>query len=125
MISVNQVLAIHLMAIEQFGGADGVRDLGGLEAALARPFQTFGGEDLYPTFIEKAAAIAESIIINHPFIDGNKRTGYILMEAILLAGGIRIALTDMEIYPFVIAVSTGQEKYDDIVAWLKANTAPI
>jgi death on curing protein len=125
MISVNQVLAIHLMAIEQFGGADGVRDLGGLEAALARPFQTFGVEDLYPTFIEKAATIAESIIINHPFIDGNKRTGYILMEAILLAGGIRIALTDMEIYPFVIAVSTGQEKYDDIVAWLKANTAPI
>ncbi len=125
MISVQQVLAIHRKAIEQFGGADGVRDLGGLEAALARPFQTFGGEDLYPGYIEKAAAIAESIIINHPFIDGNKRTGYILMEAILLAGNLKIALADMDIYPFVIAVSTGEKKYDDIVAWLRANIASL
>ena len=81
MISVEQVLKIHSIAIEKFGGANGVRDMGGLQSALARPFQTFGGTDLYPTTYEKAAAIGESLIMNHPFIDGNKRTGYLLMEA--------------------------------------------
>ena len=73
MISVEQVLKIHGIAIEKFGGANGVRDLGGLQSALARPFQTFGGTDLYPTIFEKAAAIGESLIMNYPFIDGNKR----------------------------------------------------
>ena len=83
MISVEQALGIHEMVVKQFGGSMGVRDAGGLESALARPFQTFGGEDLYPDLFSKAAAIGESIIINHPFIDGNKRTGYVLMESIL------------------------------------------
>ena len=79
MISVAQVSKIHSIAIEKFGGANGVRDLGGLQSALARPFQTFGGTDLNPTIFEKAAAIGESLIMNHPFIDGNKRTGVLAM----------------------------------------------
>ena len=82
MISVEQALGIHEMVVKQFGGSMGVRDAGGLESALARPFQTFGGEDLYPDLFSKAAAIGESIIINPPSIDGNKRTGYVLMESI-------------------------------------------
>ena len=82
MISVQQALQIHTIAIEKFGGADGIRDLNGLESALARPFQTFDAMDLYPSSFEKAAAIGESIIVNHPFIDGNKRTGYLMMEAL-------------------------------------------
>ena len=71
MISVEQVLKIHTIAIERFGGANGVRDAGALTSALARPFQTFEGEDLYPTILEKAAAISESFIVNHPFVDGS------------------------------------------------------
>ena len=74
MISIKQALVIHKIAIEKFGGSFGVRDLSGLESALARPFQTFGREKLYFTIEEKAAAIGESIIMNHPFVDGNKRT---------------------------------------------------
>jgi len=66
MISIEQALKIHTIAIEKFGGANGVRDLGGLESALSRPFQTFGGKDLYPTIFEKAAAIGESLIMDHP-----------------------------------------------------------
>lgn len=125
MISVNQTLEIHKIAIEKFGGADGIRDLSGLESALARPFQTFGGEDLYPGMLEKAAAIGESIIVNHPFIDGNKRTGYILMEAVMRFGGIRISCNDDETYQFVIDISTGDKRFDEIVEWLKANTKPL
>jgi death-on-curing protein len=125
MISVNQTLEIHKIAIDNFGGADGIRDLSGLESALARPFQTFGGEDLYPSILEKAAAIGESIIVNHPFLDGNKRTGYILMESILRFGGEKISCNDDEIYQFVIKISTGDNKFEQIVEWLKANTKPL
>ena len=67
MISVKQALAIHKIAIEKFGGSDGMRDFGNFESALARPFQTFDGKELYTTIEEKAAEIGESIIINHRF----------------------------------------------------------
>jgi len=125
MISLEQALQIHIIAIENFGGANGVRDLGGLESALARPFQTFGKTDLYPTPFEKAAAIGESIIMNHPFIDGNKRTGYLLMEALLRYGGFRIIANDLELYNFVISVSTGNMSFDMIAKWLKENSVEV
>lgn len=120
MINFNQALEIHEIVLKQFGGSMGLRDLGALE--LARPFQTFGGEDLYPDFFSKAAAIGESIIINHPFIDGNKRTGYVLMEAILRVGKIKIISHNDVLYNFVISISTGEIKCEEIVEWLKANT---
>lgn len=122
MISVGQALKIHSVAIEKFGGANGVRDLGGLESALARPFQTFGGDDLYPTIFKKAAAIGESLIINHPFIDGNKRSGYLLMEALLRYGGYKITASDDNLYNFVVEISTGKISFDQIVEWLEGNS---
>lgn len=122
MISVAQALRIHAIAIESFGGADGVRDMGSLESALARPFQAFSGEELYPTIFEKAAAICESIIVNHLFVDGNKRTGYILMEALLRHEGYAINASDEVLYSFVIKISTGTIPFDEIVAWLKEFT---
>jgi death-on-curing protein len=78
MIQIEEVEKIHDILIEKFGGAKGIRDRGTLESALGRPFQTFDGEDLYPNPVDKAAAIFESIISNHPFVDGNKRTAYAL-----------------------------------------------
>lgn len=77
MISVKDVFIIHNEVIKRFGGSFGVRDQDALESALARPFQSFGGEEFYPTSIEKATAIGESLIKNHPFIDGNKRIGFL------------------------------------------------
>ena len=74
MITKGIVLKLHELSIFKYGGSQGIRDEGLMESAIARPYQTFGGEDLYPTEFEKAATIAESIIINHPFVDGNKRT---------------------------------------------------
>lgn len=123
MISKEAILQLHELSIKVYGGSNGLRDEGLLESAIGRAYQTFGGEDLYPTAIEKAAAIFESLIINHPFIDGNKRTGFLGMYAVLQLGGVDLIASQEEAYVFTIAVSTGEKKYDDIVAWLNANTA--
>ena len=79
MILLDDILALHKKSIGDYGGAQGIRDSGLLESAIARPFQTFEEKDLYPTFYEKTAALDESLIKNHPFIDGNKRTGMTAM----------------------------------------------
>jgi death-on-curing protein len=90
MIDIKDVLNIHNILIDKFGGSKGIRDIGLLESAINRPFATFDNKDLYPTPTEKAAAILESILINHPFLDGNKRTAYVLMRLILLENGLDI-----------------------------------
>ena len=122
MISVKRALSIHKIVIEKFGGSQGIRDINGLESALARPFQTFRGEELYSSIEEKAAPIGESIIMNHLFVDGNKRTGYLLMEAILRYGNKKISVNNDLLYQFVISISTGEIKFNKIVEWLKNNT---
>lgn len=113
---------MHELSITKYGGSHGIRDEGLMESAISRPYQTFGGEDLYPSVFEKAAAIAESTIINHPFVDGNKRTGYLAMLAILEESKIEISVSNSEIYDFVIQISTGELRFDQIVDWLKQNT---
>lgn len=122
MISKEEILRLHHLSIVRFGGADGIRDEGLLESAIARPYQTFGGDDLYQTVYEKAAAMMESLIINHPFVDGNKRTGFLGMFGILLKENIKLTATDENIYAFTIRVSTGETKFEDIVRWLKQNS---
>jgi len=123
MITIDSALKLHELSIKKYGGSDGIRDRGLLESAIARPYQTFGGEDLYPTVYEKAAAIAESLIINHPFVDGNKRTGFLGMLAILEEGNLQITLSNDVIYEFVIKISTGEIGFEQIVDWLKQNTS--
>lgn len=125
MITKEVILKLHELSIIKYGGSQGIRDEGLMESAIARPYQTFGGEDLYPTSYEKAAAIAESIIINHPFVDGNKRTGYLAMLAILDEGKLEFSIPNNNIYSFVIKISTGEIKFEEIVEWLKQNTAPL
>ena len=83
MILTEDILALHNKSIEKYGGAYGVRDLALLESALARPFQTFDSIDLYPSIFEKVASLGESLIKNHPFLDGNKRIGFLSMISLL------------------------------------------
>lgn len=123
MILIEDILQVHQFSITEYGGSNGVRDMGSLESAIARPFQTFGGEDLYPTIFEKAAALAESLIINHPFIDGNKRTGFLGMAALLQDDEYVLNATDEDAYDFTIKISTGETKFEQIVDWLKQNTS--
>ncbi|MCU0550844.1 MAG: Fic family protein [Leptolyngbya sp. Prado105] len=75
-LTLAEVLELHRRIIEQSGGALGIRDVGLLESAIAQPRMTFGGDDLYLSLVEKAAAIGFLIMMNHPFVDGNKRTGH-------------------------------------------------
>jgi death on curing protein len=82
-ISTKDILSIHKTLIDNFGGSHGVRDAASLESALSRPFQTYDNVDLYKTPLEKAATLVESLLINHPFIDGNKRTGYTVLRLFL------------------------------------------
>jgi len=122
MILLEDILRIHKYSIEKYGGSDGLRDSGLLESAIARPFQTFGGEDLYNSIFEKAAALGESLIINHPFIDGNKRTGAVAMIALLEDDGLIFSAKEDDFYEFVISISTGEKSFDEIVEWLKSNS---
>lgn len=89
LLTVHQVLELHREIRETWGGKEGVRSIAALESALAQPQMTFEGQDLYPTLAEKAAAICFSIVRNHPFIDGNKRMGYAVIEIVLLMDGMR------------------------------------
>ena len=118
MISIEEVGEIHKILIETFGGSHGIRDIGSLDSALARPFQTFGDNDLYPTPVHKAAALIESILINHPFIDGNKRAGYVLMRIFLISNGLDINATQEDKYSFVIDIASGKTKFEEITEWL-------
>jgi len=120
MISSAEVEQLHKILIDRFGGSSGIRDMGALEAALARPFQTFDQHDLYATPIEKATCLLESVLNNHPFIDGNKRTGYTLMRLFLMKHGIDLTANQDEKYEMVIQVASGQKRYEDIVSWLES-----
>lgn len=123
MISLDEVLYIHRRLIDEFGGSDGVRDEGVLLSAIARPFSGFGDTKFYPTPIEKGAAIAESIVKNHPFVDGNKRTGYALMEFILRENDFFLTADSNERYDFVIQIATGEIEFEAIVEWIGKHTA--
>lgn len=123
MMRLPDVLEIHQTLIRVFGGAPGVRDEGLLRSALERPFAGFGDSAFYPTPAEKAAALVESIVKNHPFMDGNKRTGYVLMRLLLLQAGQDLAATQDEKYDFVIGIASGQTDFPEIVAWIKKHLA--
>lgn len=118
MISLKEVEIIHDVLIDRFGGSKGIRDRGTLESALNRPYQTFDQKELYPLAVDKAAAIFESIISNHPFVDGNKRTAYVLMRLILLENNLDIHADQNEKYEFVIKAAKGEIKFDEIREWV-------
>ena len=121
MIAIQDILDLHAASIEKFGGVSGTRDLGLLESAIARPFQTFDGVSLYPDPIYKASALCESLIVNHPFRDGNKRIGFIAMVALLLEYRLRLTASQQDAYDTMIQVSIGLLSFKGLVDWLKVN----
>ncbi len=123
MILIEDILELHHKSIKDYGGANGIRDIGLLESAIARPFQTFADEDLYPTIFDKAAALGESLIINHPFVDGNKRTGLLAMLSLLISNQYTLNASSNDLYNFVINISTGSLSFEKIVEWLKENSS--
>ena len=119
-IDKETALAIHSAAIARFGGLDGVRDEGLLESALAQPFQTFGGEELYPAVAQKAARYAYGIASNHPFVDGNKRTATAIMGAFLRLNGCRFEPRNDELLATMLGVADGRVSFEQLTTWIGA-----
>ncbi|HEX6291608.1 MAG TPA: type II toxin-antitoxin system death-on-curing family toxin [Herpetosiphonaceae bacterium] len=121
-LTLNEILFLHQQLIEQLGGSEGVHDLNALESALAQPRMSFGGEDLYPTLEEKAVALGFSLIKNHPFIDGNKRTAHAAMETFLVLNGNEIDAPVEEQEQVILQVAANQLDRDTFTAWLHAHS---
>ena len=120
-LTTKQVISLHSSLIEATGGTDGVRDLGLLESALEAPFQTFGGKDLYPALIQKAAQLGHSLISNHPFVDGNKRIGIHIMLVFLAANGVEIECTQKELIDVGLSLADGTMNAEKLLIWLSSH----
>ncbi len=123
-LSISAVLYIHEQLIKAFGGSPGIRDQGGLQAALARPRSTFGGQPLYPTLLEKAAALLESLCLNHPFVDGNKRVAYTVAGLFLELNGWRLRAETEDAVSFRLEVAAGKRSKEEIRIWLEQHAVP-
>lgn len=117
-LSKHQVLLLHSALIEAFGGSDGIRDDGLLESALAAPFQTFGGEPVYPSLQGKAAQLGFSLIRNHPFVDGNKRIGAHVMLLFLELNGIVLHYDQQELIDIVLSVASDETDRQGLFQWI-------
>jgi len=117
-LTPEQVLFIHARLIAETGGTHGVRDLAMLESAVARPQATFGGKDLYPDLFTKAAALLDSLINNHPFVDGNKRTGITAAALFLRRNGYRLKAGHADVEKFTLQVAASRAELKEIADWL-------
>jgi len=122
-LTLSEALELHRRVIGQSGGALGVLNLGALESALAQPRMTFAGTELYPSIVDKAAALGYSLIQNHPFLDGNKRTGHAAMEVFLLLNGFEIQSSVDEQERIVLQVASGEIDREAFTLWLRDHVA--
>lgn len=118
-LTAEQVLFIHSRLIDETGRSHGIRDLGLLQSAVSRPMATFGGEELYPDIFQKAAALMESLVKNHPFIDGNKRTAISSTGLFLRINGYLLETSQKELEDFTLDMATGKASLNDAAKWFK------
>lgn len=119
LLSVEQVLFVHSRVIAETGGAHGLRDLGLLESAVARPQAAFDGKDMYPTLFEKTAALLDSLVNNHAFVDGNKRTGIVCTGIFMQMNGQELTATQEELENFTMLVATSHSSIRETIQWLE------
>ena len=124
-LALAEVVELHRRLLEATGGAPGIRDLGALESAIAQPKATFGGTDLHPTLVEKAAALCCSLVQNHPFVDGNKRVGHAAMETFLVLNGAELdsQVDDQERVMLDLAASRIDRR--QLAEWLRQHLKPL
>lgn len=118
-LTKRQVLMLHASLIAESGGCDGIRDEGLLDSAINSPLQSFAGEDLYPTVLEKAARLGFGLIRNHPFIDGNKRIGTHAMLVFLAVNGITLSYEDNDLIRIILSVAAGELDDTGLLNWLQ------
>ena len=117
-LTKEQVLLLHQDLIKEFGGSAGVRDDGLLDSALLAPFQTFGGQYLLPTVQQKAVRLGFGLIMNHPFVDGNKRIGAHVMLTMLAMNGIELEYMQKELYEIILDVAASKASFDELLNWV-------
>ncbi len=117
-LTLDEALAIHDDMVDRYGGSHGLRDLGLLQSALGRPQASFGGEDLYPTIFDKASALFHSLIFNHPFVDGNKRTSFTATARFLSLNGYELKGSKDELLQFPLSVENEHWSIEKIASWL-------
>lgn len=120
-LSKKQILLLHSQLIKQTGGSDGVRDDHLLESAIETPFQSFSGEELYPTIQAKGTRLGFGLIKNHCMMDGNKRIGAHAMLVFLALNKIELQYTQPELYETILAVADGSIEYEDLLEWILAH----
>jgi len=118
-LTVKDVLLLHNMAVDESGGSHGLRDLGLLESAVARPQASFDGQDLYSTIFLKAGVLIHSLLRNHPFVDGNKRTSMFSAMTFLELNGYRFDARQKEVVKFALRVENDRLSVEEISEWLK------
>jgi len=121
-LTLEQLLEIHALVVEATGGSTGLRDLGRLEAAIATQTQNVFGEELYPSIIDKTAAIIRGIIADHPFVDGNKRTAMLSGLTLLELNKVNFTAQPGEIEDFAVDIATKHIDVPQISNWLRKRT---
>jgi death-on-curing protein len=122
-LTLGEVVALHRAIVAATGGAEGIRDLGALESALAQPKATFDGTDLYPTVVDKASALAFGLAMNHPFVDGNKRIAHAAMAVFLDLNGLAIEATVDEQEQLMLNLAAGQASRVGLTTWLGSHVS--
>ena len=117
-LSKSQILLMHEQLIAQTGGSTGLRDEGMLDSTLNAPFQTFGGEDVYPSLQQKATRLCFGLVKNHPFVDGNKRIGAHVMLVFLALNGIELQYTQTELSDIILQLAAGTIQSSDLLNWI-------
>lgn len=123
-LTLEEVYLLHERLIQLTGGSSGLRDPGLLESAVARPRASFDGEELYPDLWTKAAGLMQSLIKNHPFVDGNKRTAVTATAIFLELNHHRLTASNDEVLRFAVQAAGGQAELEEIAAWLEAHSSP-
>jgi len=124
-LSLTQIVALQHELLAAFGGLAGIRDRGALEASAARPAMTYGGEDLYLDLPAKAAALLHSLVLNHPFLDGNKRVGAAAAELMLQFNGVALMAGDRELEHVTLATARGEMSAEALAIWVRQRCRPI
>lgn len=122
-LTLEQVLAIHHDQIERYGGSHGLRDLNLLESAIERPKASFMGEEFYSDIFEKAAALLHSLLLNHPFLDGNKRTSICSGARFLFINGFNLNADQEELVSLALQIESKKMDLDQIASWFKEHSS--
>ena len=117
-LSKEQIILLHDQLIEATGGSHGIRDEGLLESSAFTPFQSFGGEDIYPTIYQKAAQLCYGLVMNHAFIDGNKRIGAHAMLVFLSLNHINLTYSQKELYEMILDIASGVKNSKELSEWI-------